>query len=161
MEIRRTEVADVERVLEIYDVARRFMRAHGNLTQWGGGYPSREVILNDIASGVGYVVVDDGSVVGAFVFRIGEDPTYDFIEGQWPPTSVYGTIHRIATDGSVRGVADCALSFCRAKGYPVRVDTHADNTPMLNWITSRGFTYCGIIYVADGTPRKAFQLEGV
>jgi len=37
------------------------------------------------------------------------------------------------------------------------VDTHRDNRVMQQIITSQGFTYCGIIYVSDGSPRLAYQ----
>ena len=39
----------------------------------------------------------------------------------------------------------------------LRIDTHADNEPMLNAVKRYGFKHCGVIYVADGSPREAFQ----
>ena len=39
MEIRRATLQDLDRMLEIYDYARAFMRSTGNPTQWSGGYP--------------------------------------------------------------------------------------------------------------------------
>ncbi len=45
--------------------------------------------------------------------------------------------------------------------YP-RIDvlsSHPDNQIMLSWIKCSGFQYCGVIHVADGTPRHAFQLS--
>lgn len=70
----------------------------------------------------------------------------------------YGTIHRIAAAPGGKGTADIALDFCRKAGVNIRIDTHEDNAPMLGWIAKRGFKYCGIIHVEDGTPRRAFQL---
>lgn len=35
MEIRHAEPADLERMMEIYAQARRFMADHGNPNQWG------------------------------------------------------------------------------------------------------------------------------
>ena len=39
------------------------------------------------------------------------------------------------------------------------IDTHRDNAPMLGWIRSRGFSYCGIIHCHNGSPRLAFQIQ--
>lgn len=158
MEIRRTIAQDLERVMRIFDLARDFMRRSGNMSQWGGGYPSEDLILSDIRKGVSYVVTDEGAVVGTFVFVIGADPTYSEIDGGWLNDEPYGTIHRIASDGSRRGIADECLKFCKALINNIRIDTHKDNTVMLNWINRSGFKRCGIIRIADGTPREAFQL---
>ena len=44
-------------------------------------------------------------------------------------------------------------------GGNIRVDTHARNLPMRAKIEARGFVRCGIIHVADGTPRIAYQYD--
>ena len=156
--LRRTLLSDLNAVMAVYDVARRTMRKAGNLHQWINGYPSRELIVADIEASNSYVVECGGRIAGVFAFIVGEDPTYAKIEGKWLNDEPYGTIHRIASAGIVRGVADPCLDFCKRQGVSIRIDTHADNIPMLSWINKSGFTYCGIIYVEDGSPRKAFQL---
>lgn len=159
MNIRKTTEADVPRLMEIFDAARAFMRRSGNATQWSGGYPSADVIAADIRRGASHVVIgDSGCIVGTFAFIIGVDPTYAAIDGAWPDDAPYGTIHRIASDGSARGVADACLAYCRTLIATIRIDTHADNHPMLAWIRRSGFRYCGVIRLADGAPRLAFQL---
>lgn len=158
LRVRPTEYEDVGVVMEIYNRARARMRASGNMTQWRNGYPSAELVRQDIADKVSYVVISDKEVVGVFAFIEGEEPTYITIEGEWPDKHPYGTIHRIAGAPGVKGIADAALMFCLNKGCNIRVDTHPDNAPMLGWIAKRGFKYCGVIHVSDGSPRKAFQL---
>lgn len=158
MEIRHTEPADLPAIKEIYDCARAFMRSRGNLTQWNNGYPSRAVIEDDMQKGHSYVLVNDGKVVGTFAFIIGEDPTYGVIEdGAWHADRTYGTIHRLASDGSVRGLAGICFDYCRTRMDYLRVDTHADNRPMQEAVMRYGFQRCGIIYVADGSPRIAYD----
>lgn len=49
--IRKTLDTDIPAVMAIYDVARAFMRAHGNATQWPEGTPSAEQLTADIAAG--------------------------------------------------------------------------------------------------------------
>lgn len=156
--VRPTVADDLERVMEIYAFARERMAANDNPNQWVNGYPAIADLMRDISNGVSYVVVIDGMIAGVFTYIIGNDPTYDVIEGEWLNDRPYGTIHRIAAAPGFKGIADVCLHFCKSKGIDIRIDTHADNAPMLGWITSRGFSYCGIIYCHNGTPRKAFQL---
>lgn len=156
--VRQTVVDDLEKLERIYAYARNRMAANGNPNQWIDGYPTIADIIADIRNGVSYVIEIDGIVAGVFTFIIGKDPTYDVIEGGWLNDKPYGTIHRIAAAPDYKGIADICLEFCKSKGVDIRIDTHEDNAPILGWITSRGFTYCGIIYCHNGTPRKAFQL---
>ena len=52
-----------------------------------------------------YAVEINGRFCGAFVFFIGEEPTYRIIEdGAWIDDGPYGTIHRVASDGTERGI---------------------------------------------------------
>lgn len=156
--VRVAVMDDLDDMMVIYDYARGWMAENGNPNQWINGYPTREAIAMDIEKGVSHVIISNGSIVGAFSFIIGEDPTYNVIEGAWLNDNPYGTIHRIAAAPGVKGIADSALDYCLKSGVDIRIDTYKDNAPMLGWITSRGFKYCGIIYIANGTPRKAFQL---
>ena len=40
--------SDLEQILDIYARARKVMAASGNPTQWGDGYPPREMLEEDI-----------------------------------------------------------------------------------------------------------------
>lgn len=158
LHIRRSAIADMRRIDEIYGRAKAFMRSQGNAAQWSGEYPSATDAAADMDAGNGYVVTDAaGRVVGTFAFIVGDDPTYDVIDGRWLNEDDYGTIHRLASDGSVHGVADAALEHCLGLIGNIRIDTHADNLGMIGWLESRGFSFCGVIRVADGTPRRAYQ----
>lgn len=159
MDIRRAKLTDMGRIMQIYDHARRFMEDNGNGTQWAGGYPSKELLRNDIAEEQLYVMESGGEVHGVFAFVIGKDESYDVIEeGQWLSDSEYGTIHRIAGDGRVRGLMQNAVSFCRSRIGHLRIDTHENNHVMQHLIEKTGFRRCGIIHIADGTPRIAYEL---
>lgn len=153
--------ADIPAIMEIFNLARGRMRAGGNMTQWTGGYPSEEVARADMEASRSFAVRDasTGMVEGVFTILEGEEPTYARIDGRWPDNRPYVTIHRVAGRREGLRLADRCLAIVRNR-YPdvaVRIDTHADNRPMLGWIRSRGFEYCGIIYMADGSPRLAFQ----
>ena len=101
MEIIKANETHIPEILEIYAKARKFMKENGNPTQWEEGYPSREIVEKDIAADHCYVCMENEKMVGVFVFIIGEDPTYRVIyQGAWRSETEYGTIHRIASDGT-------------------------------------------------------------
>jgi maltose O-acetyltransferase len=136
------------------------MRSRGNSTQWINGYPTEELIRQDIANGYCCVGTDsDGHILYVFAFIIGVDPTYHKIEGSWLNDKPYGTIHRLASSGVVTGVFRQCVDYCLTRIDNIRVDTHADNTPMRRVVERAGFKRCGIIYIADGTPRIAYHYD--
>lgn len=156
--VRKAALSDLPRLLEIYAHARRFMAENGNPTQWKNEYPWADMLVENIRKGNQYALLDNSRVCGSFVFLIGPDPTYEYIEdGVWRSDAQYGTIHRLASDGT-GGIFAATLRFCRGLCPHIRVDTHRDNHPMRHLAEKHGFHRCGIIYVEDGTPRIAFDL---
>lgn len=156
--IRQSKLTDLPRLMDIYAAAIRYMRAYGNSNQWTGGYPSENVIKKDINNGVSFCVLNGDKIAGVFSMIPGEDPTYRSIEGKWLNDELpYLTIHRIASDGSTRGIAKAAFDYAQSLCASVRVDTHADNTKMRQTIIDNGFKYCGIIHLLNGEPRLAYQ----
>lgn len=156
--IRKATPADLGQILAVYQAARTFMAANGNPTQWGTTYPAPELLDEDIRLGRLFVDTVQERVCGVFMFAIGDDPTYTYIEdGKWLDASAYGVIHRVASDGTTRGVLDRCVAFCRTQAPHLRIDTHADNHVMQKLVTRAGFTRCGTIYVEDGSPRIAYE----
>jgi hypothetical protein len=145
--------------MAIFAHARAQMAADGNPNQWGDGYPSREQLMSDIQRGVSYVVEHNGHPCATFVFIIGDDPTYHYIEdGEWLDNTLpYGTIHRIASNGQQPGIFPFVLNWCSAQCSNIRIDTHQDNIRMIHLIKKANFTHCGIIYTRNNTPRIAYQ----
>lgn len=160
--IRQSTTDDIPRLKDIFAVARRFMADTGNAMQWGPGYPSDQMLHDDIASGDSYVVLHGDRIVATFVLRGGEDPTYATIyDGAWPNSHPYATIHRIASTGEVKGVMHMAMQFALQHYHTLRIDTHRDNTVMQKAILREGFAYCGIIHCWNGGERLAYQLDSV
>ena len=92
-------------------------------------------------------------------FHIGDDSTYQVIDnGHWLSDEPYGTIHRIAGDGTIHGVLEIAVNYCKKQISHLRIDTHHDNKIMQHVIEKNGFKKCGIIYVKDGSERIAYEL---
>ncbi|WP_245586329.1 GNAT family N-acetyltransferase [Olivibacter sitiensis] len=160
MEIRSAKEEEIDLLMDIFDHSRQLMRSNGNTVQWTNGYPQRELILQSIAQGEQYVFVEEDELVGTFCFIRGEDPdpNYAYIEhGQWLNDRPYGVIHRIATNGKVKGIAEACFRWCFEQHPNIRVDTYQTNLAMQHILRKLGYTECGIIYVADGTPRLAFH----
>ena len=106
---------DLPRIEEIYAYARRFMAETGNPNQWGNTTPRTSLLEDDIEKGLLFVMTREDQIHGVFYFYIGPDPTYGEIEdGQWRSDTPYGTIHRIAGDGS-GGVLAAAVAFGKTK----------------------------------------------
>jgi len=163
MNIRKTTEEDLDRVMEIYAHARKFMAEHGNPNQWGPtNWPPERLIRQDIEKGCSYVCVNEaGDVIGTFFFNQGKDiePNYLAIEdGQWIGDNNYGVVHRIASDGSEKGIGTFCIKWAFDKCGHIRIDTHGDNIVMQNMLKKSGFIHCGTIHVdEDDNPRMAFE----
>lgn len=146
-------------IMEVMAAAKQIMRQSGNMHQWVDGYPSEAVIAADIESRGGFVVEDDGEIVGYFTFLPSLEPTYSSIyEGHWLDDELsYHVVHRIASYPDAHGVFSSIMDFCFSHDPNIRIDTHRDNTIMQHNLSKHGFTYCGIIYLANGDERLAYQ----
>ena len=159
MIIRQAKPTDIAEIMQVMETAKRIMRSSGNMHQWGDGYPSEAVITADMEKGGGYVVENDGSIVGYFAFLPSPEPTYAKIyDGRWiDDETPYHVVHRIASKPDAHGVFKSIMDFCFAHDSNIRIDTHRDNTIMQHCISKYGFGYCGIIYLANGDERLAYQ----
>lgn len=157
-QVRNAAEEDLPRIEEIYAYARDFMARTGNPNQWGKTNPPHEWLVEDIKSKLLYVITDATEIHGVFYFYIGEDPTYSRIEdGEWQFDQPYGTIHRIASDGS-GGILRTAVKFCSGMIDHIRIDTHHDNLIMQKAVAKLGFQRSGIIFLENGSPRIAYEL---
>ena len=157
-EIKKASPEDLPAILKIYAGARAFMAKTGNPNQWKNVHPPRQLLEQDIREGNLYVLSCEGDIHGVFAFFLGEDPTYRVIQGNgWRSSAPCGTIHRIAGDGS-GGILHACVGFCRKQIGYLRIDTHEDNRVMQGALKKEGFVPCGIIHIADGSPRIAYDL---
>ena len=107
----------------------------------------------------------DGSIHSSGVERVRvekDEPTYATIyEGEWTDEQrPYYVIHRIASAEGSKGVLKAILQYCFQHTDNIRIDTHRDNVIMRHLLGKLGFTYCGIIYLANGDERLAYQRIG-
>lgn len=118
----------------------------GGATNW----PPTELIANDIENDNIYVCLNNNKIIATFFFVQGKDiePTYaEITDGSWIDDAPYGVIHRIASDGTKRGVGSFCINWAYEQCSHLRIDTHVDNLIMQNllkktWIYSLRYHLC-------------------
>lgn len=174
MKLRKTEVHEIDRVMEILLDGKAALATLG-IDQWQGeGYPARDIVEEDVREGVSYVIEEDsGHLAATCMLSFSGEEDYDEIEGEWLTEGdsfnpAYAVVHRVAVaaDSVGKGAARLMLGNAQTIAHEggaqsLRVDTHPGNVPMLSLLRSSGFTECGIIRIkhAGGlTPeRVAFE----
>lgn len=164
MEIRLATLQDCDQVLVIIEEAKKYFKSQG-IDQWQNGYPHAQSILQDVTNHCCYVLCDADQIIATAAILFEDDPNYATIEdGDWLSHSPYGVIHRIACLPQYKGQGLCSLFFEYAKMrgraahlHSLRVDTHRDNHSMQRLIAKNGFQYCGIVHMADGGERYAYE----
>lgn len=159
MLIQQATLEDIAQLQHLFTVAKNYMISSGNPYQWGKDYPSFLQIQSDITAGHCQVITCNDKIVGTFCAITGKDATYTRIDdGAWINDILpYTTIHRIASDGSQKGIFSTIINWCEQQWNNLRIDTHHDNHTMLHLIEKHGFKRCGIIYTQNQSPRIAFQ----
>ncbi len=160
MLIRKANFNDLPIILMIYKEARQFMSQNGNPNQWGNTNPPTIRTEEDIRENNLYVVESDGDILAVFYYKLGDDPTYRIIyDGEWLNEFPYGVIHRIAVSDKARGkgISGLCFDFAFNDCKNLKIDTHKNNLPMQKALAKHGFIQCGIIHLANGDERIAFQ----
>ena len=171
MVIRPATLADLPALRPVFEAAKGIMRADGNHDQWSApGFPDDSLLLRDIARGGGFVILsgaeggnachsglDPESPIAYFALLPSPEPTYDVIDGAWLTDEPYGVIHRMASYPEVHGIFSTIIDYAASRYAHLRIDTHRDNRIMQHLIEKHGFTYCGIIWLEDGTERLAYE----
>lgn len=157
--IRLANYDDLNKILDIYSYARKFMALTGNPNQWINNYPSIDILSNDLDKKQLYVCYDESGIYGVFVFFLGIDETYNYIEGKWLNDEPYGVIHRIASSGIKKGMFSEVFEYVTKFSANIRIDTHHDNLVMQKVLNKHGFMKCGVIYLKNGNPRLAYHYE--
>lgn len=136
---------DIDEVLRVTREARAYQQRTGN-PQWRDGYPSRETVARDIASG-GAVVLRRGAHIVGYAVEVERDEGYR-TAWTWPSeTDNWCVIHRLALDDSCRGqgIAQQFLAALIAQSSceEIRIDTGAENPAMQHIAQKLGFERLG------------------
>lgn len=166
MTIRKSTKHDIDEIMRLLAEARESMGRLG-IDQWQYGYPTRDIVKEDVKIDRSYVAVDeDGFICATFVVITDGEPTYRKIYGgNWLTNAGdYVAIHRIAIRLSERGtglsdhIIDYVGNFALDHGFSsIRVDTHQGNIPMRKMVERNGFVYTGMIHLTSGEERVAYE----
>ena len=160
MIIRKACINDLKQISDIYESARKFMSANGNPNQWGRTNPPYSRTEEDLRENNLYIVEEGCDILAVFYYNFADDPTYKIIyDGKWLNDRPYGVIHRIAVSDKARGkgVSGICFDFAFSNCKNLKIDTQKDNIPMQKALAKHGFIRCGIIHLANGDERIAFQ----
>lgn len=162
IKLRKAEIKDAQIIWSILQQAIERRKQDGS-TQWQQGYPNLETVKNDIANGFGYVMTVDGEIAVYTALIMNDEPAYNSIKGAWLSNGDFVVVHRVAIDnrfagqGMVKKLFDHIEEFTRSLGIQsIKVDTNFDNAAMLKILESKGYSYCGEVFLAGGI-RKAFE----
>ena len=166
MKLERATAKDLNVTMSIIRDAQNLL-ASQNIDQWQNGYPTEQIILDDIKNKESYILISEQSEpLATTMFSVRGEPTYAKILGQWKTNSgtKYGVIHRMAVAKNYRGkgwakyiFSTCEKWLIKQQIPSMRIDTHKDNFTMQQLLRRLDYSYCGIIHLSNGDQRLAFE----
>lgn len=167
LEFRKAMPADLPGIMEVVHQAQAFMATLG-IDQWQDGYPSAEIISEDIRIGRAYVFAEEDRIASISILTAEPEPIYDQIDS-WHTGEPYLTMHRTAIgnahrhSGLANRILENAVSIAQKENLcGIRADTHRGNVAMRRFLEKNGFAECGLVtYEVDaGDPiRIAYDLS--
>ncbi|MFI3332133.1 MAG: GNAT family N-acetyltransferase [Rikenellaceae bacterium] len=155
-EFRLATRADIEQIMEIVTQGQALLRSRG-VDQWQDGYPTIEIIEEDIKRKCGFVITLEQQVAAYGALIEGEEPAYTALSGgEWLTQFDYLTLHRLTVSNKFRGCG-IGAKFLEAMEREaaarnirsLRADTHRDNSIMRSLLTKHQFTLCGDVYFRE------------
>ena len=150
MNIELVILDDLNKLMDIYDLARVRMVNEGNLTQWDNREVFKTEIIDYINKKILYKVIENDEIVGYFAYIYEIEHAYEVIDGKWLNQDKYITIHKIASKYNNKGIGGFIIKYvidrCKNEGiYNIKIDTHKNNLSMNKFLTNKGFINCGVI----------------
>lgn len=159
---RKAVIEDKDSIWNIVQQAILRRKADGS-NQWQDGYPNKESIENDITNEIGFVLLDNETIIGYCAALINDEPAYSAIEGKWLTNNDFIVIHRIAINENYLGkglsgqIIENIENYAKNQNiFSVKVDTNFDNLAMMKIFEKRGYQYCGEVYFR-GSARRAYE----
>lgn len=153
MEIRLCTEADIVSAGAFYDTVVKYLCEHVNYPKWTyKEYPSEDSVRRMTEAGCQYVCVEEGQIVGAFVFNEAPQGSYEKAAWKVPlERGEYMVCHALATAPQVQGkgigrqMVEFCIQYAKSRGYrAVRLDVVPDNFP-----AKRLYEKCGFVYAGD------------
>ncbi len=161
-EFRIAQSKDQQGIWEILQWGIALRKSQGS-TQWQDGYPNENTVLDDLRKGAGYVLLEEGKLVGYCAIFLSDEPAYENLEGEWLTEGDFFVVHRIgiSKEASGKSYGKKLLQHVEAKAlrqgiHSIKVDTNFDNQAMLAILKALGYHYCGQVYFR-GSARRAYE----
>lgn len=168
MEVKLVKLEELDKVMEIINDAKSFLKEQSQ--QWQQGYPNKVSMKRDIDNHWLFGVYDNDELTCVVALIKGIEKTYvNMIEGKWiiPVTDNDLVIHRIAVSNKYRNkgcakiLMDFALKYAKDNNVKsIKIDTHRANIPMQQLLIKKGYIETGIIDLNRGEEdelRLAFE----
>jgi GNAT superfamily N-acetyltransferase len=162
MILRHANINELNSIWEILQQAIAQRKKDGS-DQWQNGYPSEQTVIDDIQKEIGYVLVENNTIIAYAAIIFGIEPTYIDIKGHWLSNDDCVVVHRVATAESHKGKGIATQLFLLIEDlciknnvFSIKVDTNFDNAPMLRILEKLNYTYCGDIFFS-GASRMAYE----
>ncbi|MCX8532562.1 GNAT family N-acetyltransferase [Chryseobacterium luquanense] len=159
---RKADTTDINIIWKIIQQSIERRRVDGS-AQWQNGYPNLQTVESDVSKEFGYVLTVDGEVAVFVALIFNDEPAYSSIEGEWLTNGEFVVVHRVAVSedfagqGLAKKLFDYIEDFTKSQNVSsIKVDTNYDNLAMLKILESKGYSYCGEVFLAGGV-RKAFE----
>ena len=164
MNFKQATTHDLPLIMNIIKEAQSYFKQN-HINQWQNNYPNNQTIENDIKNGYSYVLLEEEEIIATVCVSFDGEANYENImDGSWLSNGEYAVIHRLAVKDTHKGKGISTIVFkkiedmCIEKGITsIKVDTHEENASMQKLLQKNNFQYCGIIFVADQSPRVAFE----
>ncbi len=165
MKVRPAKKSDLPEIMSIVSAVRRDYFEKNGIPQWNDGYPEKEIFLSDLDRGELFALSQGENIIGMVTVSFEHEDSYDVIEdGGWRTDGEYAVIHRLAVSPDFHGMGlgaaliNLADKLCEQRDvHCVRCDTHEHNAAMRKTLEKCGFRYCGVIHIANGEPRVAYD----
>lgn len=158
LQVQNSHSTDIDAIFDFYDMAIAHQKKVSNKHRQGF---SREMVQTEIDENRQYKILVDGESACVFAVTFNDQ----LIWGERDQDAIY--IHRIVTHPEFRGLSFVKEIINWAKDYAaknsikfIRMDTWADNEKLLEYYTSCGFDYVGVVSMekTDGLPK---HYEGI
>jgi ribosomal protein S18 acetylase RimI-like enzyme len=156
MNIELAESSELDIIFDIYQQCRRVMESDG-IFQWYDGYPTREIVADDIRNKTLFTSKKDSELCGVINISSDDEPECDHIE--WKDKSAKTVaIHRLAVHpnfqkgGIARKLMDFAEEYAFKNGCTyVRLNAYSVNDRALRFYDMRQYERRGEVFFPGRT----------
>lgn len=164
MEFRLAKEVDREKIEKIYEDGSLKLKSLG-INQWQGNEkPNLNNFSNLNENKIIYVLEDKEIIVSTLIIYDKDQDYENNLVGTWNSPKPYVALHRIATlngarkKGYGRKIIEFAEAYARENNFKsIRIDTHRENKPMQNLLSSMEYNFVGLVFLDGKRERFAYE----